>query len=208
MFFCALAFSGRTFACNDLYSIYSVFASLACGLFTCNYYGAITGRKGDALPLGSCTMSCIMENPAERRRLGLSETGGWFRGPYRRTIRKPHAYFAFWSVTIRMSRPQPLAPVPPRSGPRAAPPRHLPDRHDPGNRRDPIPPRPSRRSDGAVSQQQLDRAIAAANSTAAQLRAARKGVVATEAQAGHAASQIDAARAAARSPRRRSRRRS
>lgn len=199
MFFCALAFSGRTFACNDLYSIYSVFASLACGLFTCNYYGAITGRKGDALPLGSCTMSCIMENPAERRRLGLSETGGWFRGPYRRTIRKPHAYFAFWSVTIRMSRPQPLAP---------APPQHVPDRHDPGNRRDPIPPRPSRRSDGAVSQQQLDRAIAAANSTAAQLRAARKGVVATEAQAGHAASQIDAARAAARSPRRRSRRRS
>jgi len=54
-------------------------------------------------------------------------------------------------------------------------------------------------STGAVSQQQLDRATAAANSTAAQLRAAQKGVVAAEAQARHAASQIDAARAAAKS---------
>jgi membrane fusion protein (multidrug efflux system) len=52
---------------------------------------------------------------------------------------------------------------------------------------------------GAVSQQQLDRATAAANSAAAQLRAAQKGVVAADAQAVHAARQIDAARAAARS---------
>ena len=54
-------------------------------------------------------------------------------------------------------------------------------------------------STGAVSQQQLDRATAAASSTAAQLRAAQKGVLAAEAQAGHAAKQSDAARAAAKS---------
>jgi membrane fusion protein (multidrug efflux system) len=52
---------------------------------------------------------------------------------------------------------------------------------------------------GSVSQQQMDRAIAAATSSAAQVRAAEKGVAAAEAQAGHAAKQIEAARAAAKS---------
>lgn len=54
-------------------------------------------------------------------------------------------------------------------------------------------------NNGAVSQQQLDHAIAAASSSAAQLRAAQKGVLAAEAGVAHAARQIDAARASAKS---------
>jgi membrane fusion protein, multidrug efflux system len=52
---------------------------------------------------------------------------------------------------------------------------------------------------GAVSQQQLDRAVAAASSSAAQLRAAQKAVIAAEAMMSHAAKQVEAARAGAQS---------